>query len=191
MKRHQFDHLLRAAAVVFTPSPDFLVLGSQAILAHLDSAYFESNALFMSSELDVAAYNVSQEEEEEASHYLSGVLGLGSAFEQMNGYYIDGVSTKTAIFAPGWHDRLIKVPVEGASVWAPSFEDLLISKLMAGRDKDLAFVEAMIDTSHPALQTVSSLLESFDPTTIGLETAKTRWAVRFSRPHRSMPQHRP
>jgi hypothetical protein len=78
---------------------------------------------------------------------LEGSLGELSLFHQTHGIWVDGVSPTTATLPTAWEDRLVKVCNEntaGAVGWCLDPHDLAFSKLAARREKDLAFVTALL-----------------------------------------------
>jgi hypothetical protein len=79
---------------------------------------------------------------------VDGVLGELSPFDETFGYFADGVEEKTAILPSGWKNRLIKIENRNTdNVYGLCLEphDLMVSKLMAGREKDLEFVSIALD----------------------------------------------
>jgi len=79
---------------------------------------------------------------------VDGVLGELSPFDETFGYFADGVEEKTAILPSGWKNRLIKIENRNTdNVCGLCLEphDLMVSKLMAGREKDLEFVSIALD----------------------------------------------
>lgn len=79
---------------------------------------------------------------------VDGVLGELSPFDETFGYFADGVEEKTAILPSGWKNRLIKIENRNTdNVCGLCLEphDLMVSKLLAGREKDLEFVSIALD----------------------------------------------
>lgn len=79
--------------------------------------------------------------------FLDGNLGELSLFHQTHGIWVDGVSTTTATLPHGWESRLVKVCNEntaGAIGWCLDPHDMAFSKLVARREKDLAYVTALV-----------------------------------------------
>jgi hypothetical protein len=73
---------------------------------------------------------------------IDGSLGEESYFHRTFGYYAQGVDETTAMLPEGWRERLIPIRgpnTRGATGWTLEVHDLLVSKLIAGRPKDLAF----------------------------------------------------
>ena len=85
------------------------------------------------------------------------------------GYYGHGVDETTAVLPDGWRDRLVKVDTPGtmgAVGWCLEPHDLAVSKLAAGREKDAAFVTALVRDGHVGVDLVRSRLDqvaSLDP----------------------------
>ena len=114
-----------------------VVIGSQALLAsHPDAP----EALVRSMEVDLYPL-----EEPEKADLIDGSIGELSPFHDTFGYYAHGVGIETAILPTGWRGRWIRVETEGAVGWCLSPVDLAISKLAAGRTKDIDFVRGMLD----------------------------------------------
>ena len=68
-------------------------------------------------------------------------------FHETFGYYAHGVDETTAILPIGWQERLVRVENEntrGNIGWCLDPHDLAISKLVAGREKDLSFIASLI-----------------------------------------------
>jgi hypothetical protein len=75
---------------------------------------------------------------------IEAALGQGSLFEETFGYRAHGVGPDTAVLPEGWQQRLVRVEVESlngtpAIGWAIEAHDLVVSKLVAGRDEDYLF----------------------------------------------------
>jgi hypothetical protein len=78
---------------------------------------------------------------------IDGAIGELSVFHQEFGYYAHGVDDTTAALPAGWADRLIPIHNEntaGATGWCLEVHDLAISKLVAYRDKDIAFLRVLL-----------------------------------------------
>ncbi len=138
MRRDQMEHILRAAAAV-TNQREFVVIGSQALLASLSEL---PPALCQSMELDL--YPV---DNPAASDLIDGTIGELSPFDSTFGYYGHGVAPETAILPIAWRERTIIVENDntgGARGICLGAADLAIAKIAAGRDKDIRFVQNMI-----------------------------------------------
>jgi hypothetical protein len=136
MKRSQLEHIIRAAAAI-SDDTDIVIIGSQAILGQCPDP---PSILTVSIEADVYPRN-----HPERWDLIDGSIGEGSHFHSTFGYYAQGVDQTTATLPAGWEQRLIPIHnanTRGATGWALELHDLLISKYVAGRDKDLAFTQA-------------------------------------------------
>jgi hypothetical protein len=142
MNRSELAHILRAACDV-TKDPAILVLGSQAILASFDEDELPVEAT-RSIEADVAFL---EDPKGEKSDAVDGAIGEDSPFHETHGIYGQGVSISTATLPQGWEDRLIEFrnPETGDSeAVCLDAHDLVLSKLVAERDKDFEFANALV-----------------------------------------------
>ncbi|MBL8376841.1 MAG: hypothetical protein JNM79_03150 [Burkholderiales bacterium] len=137
MKKRQLDHLLRAAGRI-TGETEFIVIGSQALHGKAEDI---ADEILMSFEADLIARN-----HPDRTDWLN-VIGVASPFHEEFGYYADPVDEKTATLPAGWKQRLIPLPPgdnKGVTGYCLEPHDLAISKLVANREKDVAFVLQMI-----------------------------------------------
>jgi hypothetical protein len=96
MNREQLEHALRAAASI-TGETTILVIGSQSILG----SYSEDDlpaAATKSLEIDLGFFN---DPDGYKADLIEGAIGEDSDFDQMYGYYVDGVDTGTATLPHG------------------------------------------------------------------------------------------
>lgn len=138
MDRTALEHVLRAAAEIANER-EFVVIGSQAVLGQFPNA---PRALLASIEVDVYPRYAP-----EKSDMIDGAIGELSTFHQTFGYYAHGVDETTATLPSGWVERLVPVHNEntgGATGWCLEVHDLALSKLVAGREQDLDFVEVLV-----------------------------------------------
>lgn len=143
MTRDQLAHLLRAASDI-TGDPDMLVIGSQAILASYGEDRLPAAAT-ASIEADVAFLDDPAGRKADA---VDGAIGELSLFHEQFGYYAQGVSVTTAVLPDGWAERLVRWSNASTGTSAavfPDRHDLVVSKLVAMREKDLAFASALLD----------------------------------------------
>lgn len=137
MKRAELEHIIRAAANI-AADDEIVIVGSQAILGEHPDAPAE---LLVSMEADVYPKNYP-----ERADVVDGAIGELSAFHDTFGYYAQGVGAQTATLPDGWRSRLVPVRgagTRGATGWCLETHDLAVSKLVAGRPKDLEFVGAL------------------------------------------------
>jgi hypothetical protein len=138
MLRHQLEHIIRAACGV-ADITEVVIVGSQAVLGQFPNAPAE---LLKSMEADVFP-----KDDPTKSDVIDGAIGEKSLFDETFGYYAHGVGPDTAIVPSGALDRLVPVCNEntrGLTGWCLEIHDLAVSKLVAGREKDVAFVECLI-----------------------------------------------
>lgn len=156
MKRAQLEHILRAAAQVIKHE-DLLVIGSQSVLGSWDETRLPPEAV-RSIEADVA----SLDGDEEKSDLIDGALGEGSQFHETFGIYAQGVSLKTAVLPEGWRDRLVKLdnpstyPGRGLCLEP---HDCVLSKMVAGRQKDYDFATALLEAALLDPRTLGERIE--------------------------------
>jgi hypothetical protein len=108
-------------------------------------------ALLVSMEADVFPRHAPDK-----SDLIDGAIGELSKFHETFGYYAHGVDETTATLPAGWTDRLIRLQNENtgdAIGWCLEVHDLAVSKLVAGRMKDLDFVNVLL-REHMAEPTV-------------------------------------
>lgn len=138
MTRPQLEHIIRAAAAN-ADTTEIVIIGSQAILGSCPDAPAE---LLVSIEADVFPKARPAD-----SILIDGAIGERSIFHETFGYYAHGVDETTATLPDGWRERLVRIQNEntrGAIGWCLEPHDLAVSKLAAGREKDLAFVKALV-----------------------------------------------
>ena len=161
MDRSELAHVLRAACEV-TGDPAILVVGSQSILGTFDDRDLPPEAM-QSIEVDLAFFD---DADERKSDLVDSVIGEASMFHETNGVYGQGVGLKTAVLPAGWRDRLVGFRNDetgSADALCLDPHDLVVSKLVAGREKDHEFARALL-TAHlidvATLRTRAALLES-------------------------------
>ena len=74
-------------------------------------------------------------------------IGSASSFQEAHGYYADAVGLATVVLPTGWQERLVPLADEAGNLHAYCLEvhDTCVSKLMAGREKDFAFIKELLD----------------------------------------------
>ncbi|MFN0153197.1 MAG: DUF6036 family nucleotidyltransferase [Gaiella sp.] len=156
MKRHEFEHVLKAAADIVRD--DLVVIGSQALLGRHPDA---PSSLLVSMEVDVYPATDPGRADE-----IDGAIGEGSRFHDTYAYYAHGVGPETPIAPAGWEGRRVRLelprirPKEGTFVaWCMSTADLVLAKLAAGRPHDLEFA---VDAIAAGLVEADQLLLGVD-----------------------------
>ncbi len=138
MNRRQLEQVIRAAGDI-ADDDEIVVVGSQAILGQFPEA---PGDLLVSNEADVYPKNKTERWE-----LIDGSIGELSLFHETYGYYARGVEEGTAVLPAGWRERLHPVRNEntrGVTGWCLDVHDLVLSKYVARRDKDLRFVRSVI-----------------------------------------------
>lgn len=138
MTRDQLEHVIRAAAAN-ADTDQVVIIGSQSLLgSHPDVTHPDLTA---SMEADVFPLP-----DPSLAILIDGAIGERSIFHETFGYYAHGVGIETAVLPAGWRERLVPVKntnTRGNTGWCLEPHDLAISKLVAGREKDLSFLKAM------------------------------------------------
>lgn len=152
MTRPQLEHILRAASAI-TGAEQFVLIGSQAVLGQHPDAPRE---LLESMEVDIFTFRSTVD-----ADLIDGSIGEESPFHRTFGYYAHGVGEETAVLPAGWKDRLIPLRSENtgnATGLCLEVHDLAVSKLVAGREKDVDFVTALIRHKLANAETVRERL---------------------------------
>lgn len=155
MNRAQLEHVIRASATI-SEDDEIIVIGSQSLLGQFPDAPAD---LCVSVEADVYPKN-----RPERADLIDGSIGEGSLFHDTFGYYAQGVDETTAVLPHGWKERLIAVQGErmrGVRGLCLEVHDLVISKLVAGRGKDLTFAR---DAARHGLVAKSTLVARLQDT---------------------------
>lgn len=135
MNRAQLEHVIRAAATI-AGDAEIVVIGSQAILGRYPEAPPE---LLVSADVDLYPRN-----HPERADLIEGSIGELSPFHETYGYYAQGVGERTAVLPEGWQSRLVAVPTPAGTGLCLEPHDLVISKCVAGREKDRDYVRAAL-----------------------------------------------
>jgi hypothetical protein len=160
MNRAQLEHIIRAAATI-ADDDEIVVFGSQAILGQFPDAPEE---LLQSMEADVYPRR-----HPDRADLIEGSIGEVSPFHETFGYYAQGVAPETAVLPRGWESRLVPVrtpATRGATGLCLEVHDLAIAKYVAGREKDGAYLQALI--KHGLVQE-GVMLERIEDTPVDQE----------------------
>lgn len=160
MKREDLEHIIRAAADL-TDDEEIIVIGSQAILGQFPHAPAE---MLVSIDADIFPKNFP-----DRGNLIDGSIGELSPFHATFGYYAHGVGESTAILPAGWKARLIPIRnarTRGVTGWCLEAHDLMISKYVAGREKDRQYTKAAAQHGLANSQMLLDRLNitSIDPT---------------------------
>jgi hypothetical protein len=157
MNLAQLEHVLRAAGAI-TGARRFIILGSQAILAATPNPPLE---LTVSMEVDTYP-----EDAPEKADLVDGTIGELSPFHETYGYYAHGVGPETAVLPRGWRGRVLSIEspaTQGIQGLCLAPVDLAISKLVAGREKDRAFVRVMLRQGLVTKTQIDQILGELTP----------------------------
>lgn len=177
MRRSELAHILRAACDI-TGDPEILVIGSQAILGTFNEEELPAEAT-LSIEADLAFFDDLNESKSDA---VDGGIGELSQFHETFGVYGQGVGLATATLPSGWRDRLVRFSdpeADPSEALCLDAHDLVVSKLVAGREKDVAFARALLEANLIDARTLRDRAEQLD----GVPAAKRRvmeWIERAS-----------
>lgn len=165
MNRDQLEHLIRAAAVIAADS-EIVVFGSQAILGQFPDA---PESMRVSVEADLFPLH-----HPERADVIDGSIGELSPFHETFGYYAHGVAEETARLPVGWRERLVVVEnanTGGARGLCLEVHDLLVAKVIAGREKDIAFLQEAAEQRMADAETLLRRLSTVEVDPSVRETA--------------------
>jgi hypothetical protein len=138
MTRAQLEHAIRASGAI-AGDRELYIVGSQAILGAHPDAHPD---LLRSLEVDIAPKNKPELEE-----LIEGSIGELSPFHQTFGFYVDGVDIAAIVLPSRWQERIVVIDnpnTGGFRGLCLDPADLAVSKLAAGRPKDLDFVAVLL-----------------------------------------------
>lgn len=160
MNRSQLEHVIRAAAAISGDS-EIVIVGSQAILGRYPEAPAE---LLVSADADDYPRH-----HPERADLIDGSIGELSPFHETYGYYAQGVGPGTAVLPEGWEARLVPVPTPAGTGLCLEPHDLLVSKYVAGRERDREYVRA---AARHRLADRETLRERLERTPVDAATRK-------------------
>lgn len=81
-------------------------------------------------------------------------LGVFSQFQIEHGFYADALGLGTVVLPTGWHERLQSLEDENGNIIAKAAEihDIAVSKLIAGREKDFAFLKELFSHGYVSIE---------------------------------------
>jgi hypothetical protein len=157
MNRNELEHIIRAAGEI-AQVKKMIILGSQSILAQFPNL---SERVSKLDQMDVTVKMQNREilirsaeadimipDSEEKTELVEAVMGELSMFHDAFGYYAQGVDLTTSKLPEGWENRLVEICNEntnGISGMCLEIHDAIISKLYAGRPKDVEFFKAAVN----------------------------------------------
>lgn len=169
MNRAQFEHAIRAAAVV-VGEREVIVIGSPAIHAWIEEEI--PDAATRSVEADIA---LREDVDGSKADLIDGSIGEASLFQETFGFDAHGVSVTTALLPRGWEQRLVRFvtpATSGVVAWCLSPEDLWVSKALAGRPKDFELCRALLHTGVVQRDTMSVRIDETEAHTAQKRAAR-------------------
>ncbi|MCJ2058485.1 hypothetical protein MKL09_18260 [Methylobacterium sp. J-048] len=155
MRRDRLDHCLRAAEGV-TGHRRFVLVGSAVVLVRCRNI---PGDMLLTPEADLYVPGVRNSED--LSDAIEASIGQGSSFHRQFGYYCDGVSPGTAVMPTDWEARTIiyeSTGCPGVTAVVPDPDDLALSKAVAWRDKDKAWLKSGVRAKLFSLHTMAARL---------------------------------
>ncbi len=154
-----------------------IVIGSQAVLASLDSPPAEA---VVSIEADIVPLD---DHDGYKADLIDGAIGELSEFQDRWGVYAQGVGMRTAKLPAGWMERLVpRTSPRGVVGLCLEIHDLVVSKLCAGRERDFPFVEALIAADAVDVSTALDRLTTVTDIHEAVRTHATKWLAARSLP---------
>ncbi|MEX1118096.1 MAG: DUF6036 family nucleotidyltransferase [Terrimicrobiaceae bacterium] len=140
MTRDQLEHVIRAAAAN-ADTDQVVIIGSQSLLGSHPGISHPA----LTSSMEAGVFPLP---DPSLAILIDGAIGERSIFHETFGYYAHGVGMETAVLPEGWRERLVPIKNEntrGNTGWCLDPHDLAVSKLVAGREKDLSFLRGMTE----------------------------------------------
>jgi hypothetical protein len=168
VKREELEHVIRAAGDVLQET-EVIIVGSQAILGSVDAGLPKDTTV--SIEVDVMA---THDPDGTKALRLNGAIGEMTRFETTHGYFAEGVEDGLCRFPDGWRERLVRVitpATNGVTGLCAEPHDICVSKLLAGRGKDLRYVASLLNSGHVKADTLIERLHTTDASANEFELA--------------------
>jgi hypothetical protein len=187
MKASEADALILAFAQEIN-AQRILVIGSQAIHAH--HANPPIDAVVESREVDLVPQPYA--DYSKWFYYAHERLGNDSEFDLKHGRYVDMVKDTVPKLPSGWEERAIERTLhlpDGRVVTAiyPELHDLIVTKLLAGRAQDEAFLRGVLKIADVSERTLRERMASVN---LPLERESMRaWADDCLRRVFHLPRH--
>ena len=152
-----------------------IIIGSQSILGqypNISDQFITSDKSVKFTPIDPGILYMSREADiivpgnPEKSDLIDAILGELSQFHDTFGYYAQGVDFTTSTLPDNWQQRLISIcnkNTNGIVGLCLEIHDMIVSKLVANREKDNKYVQAAINNK---LVRKKILLDRIDQTDI-------------------------
>jgi len=158
MLRANLEHLIRAAGAI-AGCEEIIVIGSQSILGKYPTPPRDA---IRSMEADLIPV-----EHPERADLIDGTIGELSLFHDNYGYYGDGCDESTSFLPKDWKERLIAIDnanTNGVKGLCLEPHDMAVSKLVAGREKDIEVCSVLFKHEMLNRETLYARLEQTDLT---------------------------
>lgn len=152
MRKPQLEAVLRATAEV-CGEHELVLAGSQSLFGHTDEVPVE---VLMSEECDVWSKS-----RMEKVAVIADKLGKNAPYHLAHGVYVDPVDPGIVLLPSGWEQRLKPLRVGAVTAWCLDVNDLVVSKLNAGRLKDYEFINAVLRARLADWEIIVKRLETF------------------------------
>ncbi len=152
MRKSQLEAALRAAAEA-SGERELVLAGSQSIFGHAADAPVE---VLMSEECDVWS-----RARTEKLNVIEKKLGKNSPYHLAHGVYVDPIDPGIVLLPTSWEQRLKPMRVGDVTAWCLDVNDLVVSKLNAGRLKDYEFVNAVLRVGLADWDVIVKRIEGF------------------------------
>lgn len=152
MRKPQLEAALRATAEA-VGADELVLVGSQAVFGHTDDVPVE---VLISEECDVWRKG----NDEQLAH-LTPTLGKNSPYHREHGVFVDPVAPSLVLLPSGWEQRLTPLCAGNVTAWCLEVNDLVVSKLNAGRLKDYEFINAVLRARLANFDEVVRRIETF------------------------------
>jgi hypothetical protein len=152
MKKRELKLALRTASRLCRET-EFFLIGSQAVHAYCSRPPAE---VLLSQECDLYPRNRPL-----VADLIHNQLGRNSKFSRRYGIYIDVVTPELASLPNGWRKRLKLFHSGSITAYCLEVHDLLVSKLAAGRLKDLELAAALLKRRIAAARTLRRRIGQF------------------------------
>jgi hypothetical protein len=153
MKRDEIELLLREAGKLARET-EFFMIGFQAAHAYSENPPAE---VLLSQECDIYP-----KYRPETALFLDVKFGPKSRFATDKGYYADVVTPDLATLPAGWESRVKPLAFGSVTALCLDMNDLLVSKLAAGRLKDMEFAAALLHLGFAEEAALSKRIELLD-----------------------------
>jgi len=175
MNLGSLQHLVRCVRGL-AADREIIVLGSAALLASFPALGDGTEPLAATYDADLCP----QPFDEPTALMIHESLGESGEFHLLHGYHADVL--RDSIFEtlpPGWRERLLPVP-ECTGAYALDPHDLAATKLLVGREKDIALVRHLHLTGRLTPALVEQRLDAIPKAERSIAAASAAFARAFS-----------